>query len=68
MGWVCRRSKRDGEPEESQRRTTGNGGEGETLPTSTEVASAWKEKQNPAAFTFGASPASGFLLVASRSS
>lgn len=41
-------------------------GEGETLLTSSEVASAWKGKQNRAAFTFGASPAAGFLLLAAR--
>lgn len=41
-------------------------GEDETLLTSSGVASAWKGKQNRAAFTFGASPAAGFLLVASR--
>lgn len=40
-------------------------GEGETLLTSSEVASAWKGKRNRAVFTFGASPAAGFLLVAS---
>lgn len=41
-------------------------GEGEAMLASSEVASAWKGKQNRAAFTFGASPAAGFLLVASR--
>lgn len=41
-------------------------GEGEAVLASSEVASAWKGKQNRAAFTFGASPAAGSLLVASR--
>lgn len=71
VGWVCQGSKWDGEPEESEgepEESHREWGEGETLLTSSEVASAWKGKQNRAAFTFGASPAAGFLLVASRSS
>lgn len=66
MGWVCRGRERDGGRRRARTGMHREWGEGETLLTSSGAASTWKEKQNRAAFTFGASPAAGFLLVASR--
>lgn len=66
VGWVCRGRERDGGRRRARTGMHREWGEGETRLTSSGAASAWKEKQNRAAFTFGASPAAGFLLVASR--